>query len=177
MEDRSGRLARLSKGEPIEIIETLLNSMDNFFNNQIDQVADLELWYLVIMGDHAVALTIASGLFGLEGEPGFHKYLEEFVDQDKEGYDFSSISKKIHNWRNVIAHRWLSDSAYEIGEDNVMEKGWEDRKGVTYLNLKLFHEAFKASFSRDGKIWNYGNIMTKAEMEEAKQRLLKQYIK
>lgn len=177
IEDRQKRLERLSRGEPVEIIETLLNSMDNFFNSQIDQIANLEMWYLVIMGDHAVALTIASGLFGVDGESGYKMFLEKFVDKDSPGFDFSSIANKIHNWRNVIAHRWLSDFAYEIGEDNNMVFGWEKRDGITYLNLKLYHNAFKSAFSAGGKIWDYEKIMTTGEMEEAKQRLLNQYLR
>ena len=78
MEDKQKRYKRLSEGSPVEIIETLLNSMDNFFNREIDSAAGSELWYLVLLGDHAVALTISEGLFGEAGLSGFKIFLEKF---------------------------------------------------------------------------------------------------
>ena len=117
MEDKQKRYKRLSEGSPVEIIETLLNSMDNFFNREIDSAAGSELWYLVLLGDHAVALTISEGLFGEAGLSGFKIFLEKFVDKDKSGYNFSVIAQDIHNWRNVIAHQWLSASGYSFGID------------------------------------------------------------
>lgn len=175
MEDKQKRLARLSNGSPVEIIETLLNSMHNFFMGEINQASADGLIYLVILGDHAMALTIAEGLFGKAGPTGYKLFLEKFIDQDKEGFNFSEISQDIHNWRNVIAHQWLSASGYDLGIDLDMKLGWQVREGITYFNPKLYHEAFNNAFAGGGKIWQYKKILTEEEMEKAKVRLLKKY--
>lgn len=177
MEDKQKRLARLSKGSPVEIIETLLNSMHNFFMKEIGVASDSNLLYLVILGDHAVALTISEGLFGEAGLVGYKLFLNKFVDQDKKGFDFSKIAEDIHNWRNVIAHQWLSSSAYDFGIDFDMKFGWEKRKGVVYFNPKLYHEAFNNAFTSGGKVWQYEQILTKEQMQKAKERLLQKYLK
>lgn len=176
MEDKQKRLARLTNGSPIEIIETLLNSMHNFFMREIGVASDNNLLYLVMLGDHAVALTISEGLFGKAGLGGYKLFLEKFVDQDKEGFNFSEIAENIHNWRNVIAHQWLSSSGYDLGIDLDMKLGWEKRSGVIYFNPKLYHEAFNGAFNGGGKIWHYERILTEKQMQEAKERLLKKYI-
>lgn len=175
-EDKDKRLRRLSKGSPIEIIETLLNSIDNFFNNQIDLAAENDLWHLVILGDHAVALILSEGLFGEAGINGFKTFLEKFVDNTKPGFDFSAIASDIHNWRNVIAHQWLSSSGYDFGLDFEMEMGWEKRDEITYFNPSLYHQSFSSAFSGGGRIWQYQKILTEEQMQEAKDRLLKKYI-
>lgn len=176
MEDGKKRLGRLSNGSPIEIIETLLNSIDNFFNNEVDTAAKDSLWHLVILGDHAVALTIAEGLFEKTGINGFREFLFKFVDKDEVGFNFSAIAPKIHSWRNVIAHQWLSSSGYVFGLDFTMKKGWEKRKDVTYFNPILYHQSFSDAFSGGGKIWQYQKVLTERQMQKAKERLLAKYI-
>jgi hypothetical protein len=176
MEDKQKRLARLTNGSPVEIIETLLNSMHNFFMREIGVASDNNLHYLVMLGDHAVALTISEGLFGKAGLDGYKLFLEKFVDQDSEGFNFLEIAENIHNWRNVIAHQWLSSSGYDLGIDLDMKLGWENRKGVIYFNPKLYHEAFNGAFKGGGKIWQYERILTEEQMQKAKERLLKKYI-
>jgi len=176
MEDKQKRFKRLSEGKPVEIIETLLNSMQNFFMREIGSASDNNLLYLVILGDHAVALTISEGLFGKAGIGGYKLFLEKFVDRDKEGFNFSEIAENIHNWRNVIAHQWLSSSGYDFGIDLDMDLGWQKRGSITYFNPKLYHEAFVKAFSGGGKIWKYKQILTEEQMQKAKERLLKKYI-
>lgn len=176
MEDKQKRLARLTNGSPVEIIETLLNSMHNFFMREIGVASDSNLHYLVMLGDHSVALTISEGLFGKAGLDGYKLFLERFVDQDKDGFNFSEIAENIHNWRNVIAHQWLSSSGYDLGIDLDMKLGWENRKGVVYFNPKLYHEAFNGAFKGGGRIWQYERILTEEQMQKAKERLLKKYI-
>jgi len=177
MEDKQKRLARLSQGSPVEIIETLLNSMHNFFMREIGVASDKNLIYLVILGDHAVALTISEGVFGKTGLDGYKLFLEKFVDQKKKGFNFSEVAQQIHNWRNVIAHQWLSSSAYDFGIDFEMKFGWEKRKNIVYFNPRIYHEAFNKAFSAGGKIWEYEKLMTDEQMQKAKERLLKKYLK
>lgn len=176
MEDEQKRLVRLSNGSPIEIIETLLNSMHNFFVREISIASDNNLLYLVILGDHAVALTISEGLFGKTGLEGYKLFLKKFVDQDKEGFNFSEVAENIHNWRNILAHQWLASSSYDLGIDTEMELGWKKRNGVIYFNPKLYHEAFNKAFACGGKIWQYERILTEKQMQAAKERLLRKYI-
>ena len=137
--------------------------------------SDSNLLYLVILGDHAVALTISEGLFGKAGFDGYKLFLEKFVDEGKEGFDFSVIAKEIHNWRNVIAHQWLSASGYGLGIDSDMNLGWQKREGVIYFNPRLYHESFNKAFSAGGKIWRYAEILTEVQMQEAKKRLFEKY--
>lgn len=177
MEDKQKRYKRLSEGSPVEIIETLLNSIHNFFNSEIDRAASEELWNLVILGDHAVALTISEGLFGETGLTGYKKFLEKFVDEAKVGFNFSVIAQDIHNWRNVIAHQWLSVSGYSFGIDLKMFTGWTNKDSATYFNPRIYHQSFKGAFSAGGKIWKYERILTVEELQRAKERLLKKYVK
>lgn len=176
MEDKKARLKRFRNGPPVEIIETLLNSIDNFFNNEIDVAAEANLWHLVILGDHAVALIIADGLFGKSGPDGFKLFLQYFVDTNKKGFNFSQIYRDIHAWRNAIAHQWLSFSGYRFGLDFKIPAGWEKRNGVTFFNPILYHKSFKSAFSAGGKIWDYDKILNDKELEEAKIRLLNKYL-
>src|SRR5579872_5080707 len=176
IEDKAKRLARFQNGSPVEIIETLLNSIANFYNGEIAQAADLRLWLLVVLGIHSVALTTSEGIFDKKGLTGFTFFLENFMDEDKEGFKFSDIAYQIHNYRNVVAHQWLSASGYDFGIDEGMTKGWEERDGVTYFNPKVYYETFKNSvFGRGGKIWDYKQLLTPEAMEAAKTRLLKKY--
>jgi len=176
MEDRVKRLKRFQDGEPVEIIETLLNSIDNFFNiKEIDVAASSNLWLLVVLGIHAVALTISHGLFGKDGHKGFKFFLKSFVDAEEEGFKFSEISKEIHTYRNIVAHRWLSDFGYDFGLDFEMVKGWEKRDNIIYFNPKLYYEAYKRAFGAGGKIWQYSRLLSDEEAQEAKERLIEKY--
>lgn len=175
IEDQAKRLKRFQSGDHVEIIETLLNSIDNFYNRQIDQAAISELWLLVILGIHSVALTISEGVYGKSGLTGFKFFLENFMDDNKDGFKFSEIAEEIHNWRNIIAHQWLSASGYNFGTDTQMTKGWEVRDGITHFNPKVYYEAFNKSFDAGGKIWDYDKLLSEQEAEKAKERLLKKY--
>lgn len=177
MESKEQRLRRFQDGPPGEIVGTLLNSIDNFYNHdEIDRAAANELWLLVILGIHSVALTITEGVFGKRGVEGFRFYLEHFVDGKTEGFNFSKIAAEIHNMRNVVAHQWLSSSMYDFALNTGISKGWEKHGDDIHLNPQLFYEAFKAGFSAHGRIWDYDKLLTEDEHREAKDRLLKKYI-
>ncbi len=176
MEDQDKRLERFQSGPPVEIVGTLLNSIDNFYNHQeIDQAATNELWLLVILGIHSVALTITEGVFGKRGEGGFRFFLENFVDENEEGANFSAIAAEIHNMRNVIAHQWLSSSLYGFALDTTINKGWEMRDGILHFNPQRYYEAYSRAFADRGRIWSYDRLLSKQEYQQAKDRLLKKY--
>jgi len=66
------RISRFQNGHPIEIIETLLNSIANFFNNEIRLTTENDNFQtsLLFLGIHAVALTISEGFLIKRGQRG-----------------------------------------------------------------------------------------------------------
>ncbi len=177
MEDKVKRLKRFQENHPSEIIETLLNSIDNHFNSNIEQAFQNKSWFLLILGIHAVALTISEGLFLKSGFDGFRLFLIQFIDEKKEGFDFSEIAWEIHNYRNVVAHTWLSETGYDFGLDFEQERGWEKRDSVIFFNPIKYYEAYKKAFSSGGRIWKYERILKEDGQEKAKKQLLKKYEK
>lgn len=177
IEPRDKRDKRLEDGSPLEIVETLLNSIGNFSNRQIEAAARAGAWDLAFIGLHSASVTIGSGLFGDSPLASFTKFLSFFVDTEQPGYDFSKIAKEIHSWRHVLVHRWLSQLGYEFGFDLEQSEGWRKVDGTILLNPSRFHAAFKDAFAAGGKIWQWQEILTAKEAEAAKVRLLEQYYK
>ncbi|MBI1862841.1 hypothetical protein HYS00_01835 [Candidatus Microgenomates bacterium] len=177
IESFENRLARFQNNSPIESIETLLNSIDNYFNNEIGAAPERYQTSLLFMGIHAVTLTISEVFWGLSGESGYKKFIETFVDGKTDDTRFSTVSNKIHNWRNVLAHQWLASSGYEIQYDYKMESGFVKDEDLLIVNPKIYCEYYLAAFSAGGKIWNYEKILTGAELESAKQRIISKFVR
>jgi hypothetical protein len=175
IEDKSKRKQRLEDGVPLEIIETLLNSVDNYFNRQIAAAVDAKAWDLVFIGVHSAATTIGTGLFSDRPFTAYAQFMKNFVDTDEPGGDFSSIADKLHNWRNVLVHRWLSEHGYTFGFSLEQKEGWRQEDGVTIVNPRLYHEAYQNAFKAGGKVWQWEDILTEDEARAAKTRLLRQY--
>ncbi len=171
------RLARFQNGSPIESIETLLNSIANFFNNEIVLTPEKYQTSLLFLGIHSVALTISEIFWDLNGEAGFKKFLETFVDGDTEDIKFSYVSDKIHSWRNVLAHQWLASSGYEIQYDYEMKAGFEISDNLLRINPKIYCDRYIKAFSAGGKIWKYDKLFTASELESAKQRIIDKFVK
>lgn len=179
-ESKEKRLKRWQDGPPVEIVENLLNSIDNYFNNEIFLTINEENYQtsLLFLGIHAVALTISEAFFDKKGEEGYGLFLEKFVDGDTEDKKFSEIADEIHSWRNVLAHQWLAKSGYKIGYDYKMNLGWEKRDGVTFINPKIYCNQYLGAFRGDNKkIWRYKNFLSNSELENVKNRLIKKYLK
>lgn len=173
------RLNRLQNNPPVEIIDTLLNSIDNYFNNEISLTIEDHNYQtnLLFLGVHAVALTISEAFYNIKGFQGFKLFLEKYIDGDIDNKKFSLIAKKIHNWRNNLAHQWLASSGHQIGYDYNMESGWESRNGVIFINPRIYCNQYIAAFrSNKGRIWNY-SAFDDIELEAIKQRLLAKYIR
>lgn len=177
IEPYENRLARFQNNSSIESIETLLNSIANYFNNEIIETPEKHQTSLLFMGIHAVALTISEVFWGLSGEPGYKKFIETFVDGKTDDTRFSIVSRKIHNWRNILAHQWLASSGYEIQYDYKMKSGYLVKKDLLVINPKIYCEHYLAAFSAGGKIWNYETILTGVELESAKQRIISKFVK
>lgn len=112
MESKEKRIRRLKQGSPIEAIETLLNSIDNFFNNEIISTPNYHQTSLLFLGIHATALTISEALFGEKGENGYRIFLEKFVDGQTDNTKFSRIANILHDWRNILAHQWIGSMGH-----------------------------------------------------------------
>lgn len=171
------RLARFQNGSPIESIETLLNSIANFFNNEIVLTPEKYQTSLLFLGIHSVALTISEIFWDLNGEAGFKKFLETFVDGDTENIKFSFVADKIHSWRNVLAHQWLALSGYEIQYDYEMKAGFEISDNLLRINPKIYCDQYIKAFSTGGKIWKYDKLFTSSELKGAKQRIIDKFVK
>ena len=78
-ESLAQRLSRFQKNGPIETIETLLNSIDNHFNNEIRLTPANFQTSLLFLGIHAVALTIGEVFFNNTGKDRDLKNYKEFL--------------------------------------------------------------------------------------------------
>jgi len=177
-ESKENRLARFRNGPPSGTIETLLNSIANFFNNEI-ALAPTPGHYqtsLLFLGIHAAALIIAEAFWNKTGLEGYKRYLTVFVDGDSEDTKFSNIASIIHDWRNVLAHQWLGSVGHEIGYDYGMSHGFENRNGVTFINPKIYCDYYLKAFSVGGKIWDYETLFNENEREMINKRIIKKYI-
>lgn len=177
-ESRENRLHRFETNPPSEIIDTLLNSIDNHFNNEIRATLD-EVPYqttLLFLGIHASILTISYGLYGEDGGRGYKTFLEHFIDGATSDTKFSTIADVIHNWRNVLAHQWIGTIGHSIGYDYDMTMGWEMRHGVMFINPRIYAEHYLNAFKAGSPLWRFDTSLTAAQLEEAKIRLLSKYI-
>lgn len=174
-ESYSKRLKRFQDGPPEESISTLLNSISNYFNNEIKNTPDNYQTSLLFLGIHAAILTISESLFNRTGQDGYKYFLENFVDGQSEDLKFSKIASKIHDWRNILAHQWLGSSGHLLGYNYEMKEGWKEIKGVIFINPRLYCDQYLKVFSGD-KIWNYSSYLADKELESAKKRIIKKYI-
>lgn len=180
-ETKEHRLERFS-GPPIEIIESLLASVESNFNNEIGSTLDdpeNPKTLLMILGIHSVALTLAYGFFNKEGKQGYKAFLKHYMDGETPDTKFSTIAFQIHDWRNVITHRWFNVTGHHIGYDFDMTEGWKKEGEVVYINPKIYLRQYLRAFKKreGGMLYRYPEILTTDEMlEGAKQRFLSKYI-
>jgi len=178
-ESKEKRLKRFQDGNPVEIIENLLLSINNYVNNEISLTINKGTYQpcLLFLGIHSVALTISEAFFDKKGEKGYKLFLEKFVDGNNRDKKFSEIAHEIHSWRNVMAHQWLASSGHNIGYDYEMSLGWEKTNGVTFINPKIYCNQYLGAFRGDnGRIWDYKNFLSNGELENVKNRLIKKYL-
>ena len=175
MESYAARLKRFQDGPPTEIASTLLNSIDNYFNGEIGKAAETGCWSLMLLGTHAVALTISHGFFGLSGEAAYLRFLREYMDSPEPGSDFSTIGSKLHTWRNVLAHQWLGSTGHTIAFDVAMERGWEERSGILVVNPARYHAAYRKAFKTWSPLWKPDTLLTSTEFQAVKDRLIRKF--
>lgn len=177
IETKVQRLKRLKDGSPVEAIETLLNSIANFFNNEIQLTPDQYQTSLLFLGVHAVALTISEAFYGKSGEEGYRLFLEAFVDGKTEDKKFSMISNTLHDWRNILAHQWIGSLGHSIEYDYKMIEGWKNGEDGLVINPKIYCEAYLSAFSASGRIWKYESMFSDDDLEKIKQRIINKYEK
>lgn len=178
VEPLESRIARFQDGHPIEIIDTLLNSIDNHFNNEI-RLTTLDDHYqtsLLFLGIHAVSLTISEGFFNTQGEAGYKLFLKNYVDGNTPDTKFCTIAGEIHGWRNILAHQWLGVSGYDIGYDYEQEEGWIKRDGAVFINPKIYSDHYLNAFVAGGRIWDFGTRFSEDELAQIKERLLAKFL-
>lgn len=167
------RLARFQNGPPLEVIDTLLNSIDNFFNNEIVLTTKQTppQTSLLFLGIHAVALTIGEAFFDESREvENYRKFLKEFMDGETEDTRFSIIADKIHDWRNMLAHQWLGSLGHSIGYDYTMTLGWQERDGILFINPEIYCKQYLQAFSSGARLWRFDSIFSQEQLEQIKQR-------
>lgn len=160
----------------------MLASIENHFNNEIKATIDdhgNRQTLLMLLGIHAVALTLSYGFFGKERKEGYKIFLESYMDGDRPDTKFSTIASELHDWRNVIAHRWLSEIGFEIGYNYEMNEGWLKDGNILYLNPAIYLKQYLRAFNRTegGMLYRYNEILNTDELlEGAKKRFLSKYV-
>jgi len=174
------RLKRFQDGSPVESIETLLDSIDNYFNNEIRAtVSDIQYpqTSLLFLGVHAAILTISEVFFNDKSVTGYRLFLEKYVDNDDNAEKFSLIADEMHVWRNIVAHQWLSLKGHDLVYAYNMEEGWRRADGILYINPKKYCELYLAAFRGGGRIWQYSQHFTQEELEVIKGRIIKKFVR
>ncbi len=179
-ETKEQRLKRFRDGHPIEVIETVIQSIANHFVNELRSVFDNppnRQTTLMFLGTHSIALTIAYGLFGKGGEDGYKLFLENFVDGDRPDTQFSTVAPEIHEWRNILAHRWINVAGHSFSYEFGMPEGWKREDEFLLVNPQIYLNQFLATFGAGGRIYGYKKVLTTDEMyEAAKQRFISKYV-
>jgi len=179
METFDKRLQRFQNNSPVEFIETILNSIYNFYIPELQMAADNKQSQLLILGLHSIIETISENVFLKKGVEGFKFYLENFVDIIEDGGRFSEIADELNDWRNIVAHQYISKLGHSFGCDYTISVGYQVENGIIILNPKLFFDQFKSAFSTEGRtkkrLWDYKKIIASDKIEEAKTKFLAKF--
>jgi hypothetical protein len=179
MESFEDRLNRFKSGPPVEFIETLINSTHNYFIPQLRMAKEKGLESLLILGIHSVAETLSENIFGRNYLTGFRFYLENFVDGKEDGFKFSEIAEDLNNWRNIIAHQFLSKLGHFFVSDTTVEVGFKKDGEQIFFNPNIYFDYFESSFTQQPKslksIHNYKDLMSEDDMNKAKEKILKKF--
>lgn len=132
MEAKNKRIVRLQNGEPIEALETLLNSINNYLNNEIKIASDGQQYYLMFLGIHASILTISESFFNLDGKKGYKEFLIKFqevlTDNGSEFGNRNHKNKEEHPFERMlmelnIKHRYTRP--YRPQTNGKVERFWK----------------------------------------------------
>jgi hypothetical protein len=176
-ESYNKRLDRFESGDPEETIGTLLNSIGNFFNNEIEVTRQNKQTSLVFLGTHAAILTISEALFNKVGIDGYKYFVKQFMDGNSEDLQFSRIASMIHDWRNILAHQWLGKTGHSFGYNYEMKEGWKDVDGVIFVNPSVYCKQYLKAFSSESELWDYQSYLDVTQLQAAKDRIICKFIK
>lgn len=176
------RLQRFKNNSPVEFIETILNSIHNFYIPELQMATDNKQSNLLILGLHSIIETISENVFLKKGIEGFKFYLENFVDVNENGGQFSEIAEELNNWRNIVAHQYISKLGHFFSYDYRISVGYQIENGIIILSPKFFFDQFQSAFFANNgktkrKIWDYDKFLSVEEMEKAKEEFLKKFQK
>lgn len=175
METFESRLRRFLVGTPDELFSTLLNSINNFFNNQLEKAGEHQLDELIFLGTHAVMQTVSEKMFGISGVAGTEFYLKNFVDDTNiPDRQFSAIAADIHHNRNVKAHLWLSSRLHDFAIDYRHSEGWKRQSGTLSINPTVFLEQFLLGFK--GPIWRWDRLASRETFVVQKYLYLRDWL-
>ena len=179
-ETKEQRLKRFTKSHPHEVVSTIINSIASHLMNELRVVFENPTNYqtsLMFLGTHSIALTIAHGYFNKSGEDGYKIFLEHFIDGDTPDTKFSTVASRIHEWRNVLAHRWINVSGHSFSYNFDMSEGWKIEDEFLLVNPKVYLDHFLKAFGSSGKIYDYDKVLTNEEMwARAKQSFISKYL-
>lgn len=179
-ETKEQRIKRFTENHPYEIVETLINSMAKYLVNELRTVFENPTNHqtsLMFLGTHSIALTLSNGYFNKKGKDGYKLFLEHFIDGDTLDTKFSTIASRIHEWRNVLAHRWINISGHSFSYDFNMPEGWKIEGEFLLINPKIYLGYFLKAFGPGGKIYEYEKVLTTDELwEAAKKRFISKYV-
>lgn len=183
MESIEARIKRLKSNAPDEAIGNILNAICNSYLPELSVAAQEELSNSLILGIHSIASTVAEHIFLRRGKSGFKFYLENFVDGEDDDLKFSNISGQLYDWRNVIAHQFLSGQGHMFGYNYKMNSGYKVDNGVTLINPYIFFTQVKNAFENYGqartkyKVYDYMQLLTTEEMQKSKDLFLDTFLK
>lgn len=161
-------------GPPIFAAFLLNFVIDKFFNNELSLTSKNKQTGLLFLGIHASALTISEALWGVGGATGYKMFLEAFMDCPEAR--FSIVAKEIHNWRNILAHQFISRSGHNIDYDYNLREGFVKRKGDLIINPEIYLNSYLDIFLKN-KILEFFKNLDKTKQQEIKKRIVEKYLK
>jgi hypothetical protein len=158
-----------------------LNSIDNFFNNEIRITPKSYQTSLLFLGVHAVALTIGEVFFNHQGVGkdlrNYTNFLKTFVDGPTADTQFSIVAGDIHNWRNILAHQWIGSLGHTIEYDYNSHKGWKREAGRLIINPEIYCGVYLQAFATGGKIWQYDSVFNPQQLIHIQNRIVEKYVR
>ena len=176
METPERRLERFLSGPPVEIMGTIVASMEFVFMPQIKIAVDHRCDFLVLIGTHAVIQVIADGILGRKGPAATKFFLKTFVDDATEPPDrtFSTIAVEMHELRNIASHQWLSKDGHHRAFDWDQPEGWKWVDNRLHVNLEIYFEQFRKGLTN--RYSRYVSGLPPQEQLVRKYRALRQWL-
>ena len=140
-------------GNDLEFALTILTAFENSTLLEARKARDLQLYWLMLLGTHAIMQTVGECIFGKTGKQATRFYLANFVDGAVKDKKFSLIAEELHDLRNVIAHRWSAASTHSFTLCPATTEGWERRGPALVINPNIYFEQFNTGFAKLRRKW------------------------